>query len=361
MFRVLSRYIIREIIPPFLLGFVLFSSLVMLERVLKLVDLVMEKDLPLDLAVELLLLFFPFTLTLTIPMALLMAVLMAFGRLAADNEILVLRACGFNLARLAVPVIGLGLLLSLGTLWLSDSVAVTAYAQFKDLMYRVLQRGRYVTIQPHVQLKLGGTLLYVDSADNERQVMGGVRLEELASERRSIYADTGIWYREGDEAMVFKLYNAVMHRTVDGSTYYASKAAEFTFRIALAGPMLGAREAGINEIAIRELRQRRQQALAAEDYALARECATEYHRKLALPFACLAFALAGVPLGMLAKKSGRAMGFGLSLLLLFAYYLMSIGLTPVCTAGTLPPQSMWLPNLVFSGAGLWGLWRQVRR
>lgn len=357
--RILGRYVLRETLPPLFLGFLLFSSLVMLQRVLTLVNLVMEKDLPLDLAARLLVLYFPFTMPLTIPMALLMAVLMAFGRLAADNEILVLRACGYNVARLAAPVIILGLLLSFTTLLISDTVATHSFALYKELLYQVTQRSRLITIQPRVDLNLGNYKLYVDEVANDVQAMRGITLNELTGDRRTILARTGRWYREGDDALVFALFHAAIHRSAPDGSYYTATEDTFTFRIDLSGPLLGVRESNNGELALRELRQR--QLAAREQGKDELPFSVELHKRLALPFACLAFACSGVPLGMMARRSGRSIGFGLSLLLIFGYYLMVIGGEPLALRGTLPPAAMWLPNILFIVAGLWGLARQTRQ
>ncbi|HNW93724.1 MAG TPA: LptF/LptG family permease [bacterium] len=357
--RILSRYILRETLVPLVLGFILFSSLIMLERVLKLISLIMEKDLPLELAGRLLLLYFPFTMPLTIPMALLMAILMAFGRLAADNEILVLRACGYNIARLAVPVIMLGLLLSVATLAISDTIATHSFALYKELLYQITQRSQIIAIQPKVDLNLNTHKLYVDAANNDEQTMQGIRLNELSGDRRTIYAQTGRWYREGDMALVFSLYNGSIHSAAPDGAYYTMPFGEFKFRVELGGQLLGTREANRAELSLRELRAKQLAAQAAGEDAA--PFAVEFHRRLALPFACLAFACSAVPLGMMARRSGRSVGFGLSLVLIFGYYLLVIGGEPLALRGTLPAPAMWTANLLFIAAGLWGLQRQTRQ
>jgi lipopolysaccharide export LptBFGC system permease protein LptF len=73
---------------------------------------------------------------------------------------------------------------------------------------------------------------------------------------------------------------------------------------------------------------------------------TELHKKIAIPFACLAFVLAGFPLGTMTRKGGRLLGFAFAIGLIFLYYLMlSLGQT-YGDDGRLPPLlAMWLPNI----------------
>jgi len=105
MKRILSLYIIREITSLFLLGIAIFTLILLMGRLIKLTDMVISRGVPLGDVSRMIIYLMPSFLVFTIPMAFLLAVLLAFGRLSADNEITVLKAGGISLAQLMPPVL----------------------------------------------------------------------------------------------------------------------------------------------------------------------------------------------------------------------------------------------------------------
>ncbi len=105
--KIIDRYIIKELIPPFLLGLLLFTFVLLLNRIFKLTELIVTKGVPFTEVLRLVSYIMPSFLTLTIPMSLLLGALVAFGRLSTDSELVALKATGFSLYRLMAPVIAL--------------------------------------------------------------------------------------------------------------------------------------------------------------------------------------------------------------------------------------------------------------
>lgn len=109
---ILQRYVLREMNGPLALGLVVFTFVFLIGQMFKLTELLLGSDVPAALAGELILLLLPGILSITIPMALLVAILLGVGRLAADREILAIRTSGINLIHICVPIIGLAILLT---------------------------------------------------------------------------------------------------------------------------------------------------------------------------------------------------------------------------------------------------------
>ncbi|MEI7816060.1 MAG: LptF/LptG family permease [Desulfuromonadales bacterium] len=103
--RILSFYIIREISSLFLLGITIFTMVLLMGRLISLTDLVVSRGVPLADVSRMILYLIPSFLVFTIPMAFLLAVLLAFGRLSADNEIVVIKASGISLFQVMPPVV----------------------------------------------------------------------------------------------------------------------------------------------------------------------------------------------------------------------------------------------------------------
>ncbi len=101
----LDRYLVRELVGPFLISVVLFTFFFLIDRIYHLTDLVITKGVPFYLVLQLLVYILPSFLALTLPMALLLAVLLAGGRLAGDLEIVACQAAGVGPGRLFRPVL----------------------------------------------------------------------------------------------------------------------------------------------------------------------------------------------------------------------------------------------------------------
>src|SRR2546430_8956589 len=112
-FLVLDRYIARELISPFAFGCVLFTFFLLIDRIYHLTDLVITKGVPFYLVVQLLVFMLPSFLAHTLPMALLVAVLLAGGRLAGDLEIVAFKSAGVSPLRLFRPVLVASLIVML--------------------------------------------------------------------------------------------------------------------------------------------------------------------------------------------------------------------------------------------------------
>src|SRR5262245_4590642 len=105
MGKILHRYIFREVVTPFLLGLGIFTFVLLIARLLKLIELVVNRGLPATQILELLGYLMPAFLEVTVPMAMLLAILIAFGRLSADAEMIAMRSSGLSIYQLAPPVI----------------------------------------------------------------------------------------------------------------------------------------------------------------------------------------------------------------------------------------------------------------
>src|SRR6516164_11253037 len=105
MGKILHRYIFREVVTPFVLGLGIFTFVLLIARLLKLIEMVVNRGLPALQILELLGYLMPQFLEVTVPMAMLLAILIAFGRLSADAEMVAMRSSGLSIYQLVPPVI----------------------------------------------------------------------------------------------------------------------------------------------------------------------------------------------------------------------------------------------------------------
>src|SRR5438309_1951215 len=136
---VLDRYIARELVSPFLFGSALFTFFLVIDRIYQLTELVITKGVPFHLVVQLLVFMLPSFLAHTLPMALLVAVLLAGGRLAGDLEIIACKAAGVSLLRLFRPVLAAAVLVGAAVAGLTLVVNPLANRAFQNQLFKILQ------------------------------------------------------------------------------------------------------------------------------------------------------------------------------------------------------------------------------
>src|SRR5205823_967948 len=136
---VLDRYVVRELVSPFVFGGTLFTFFLLIDRIYHLTDLVITKGVPFYLVVQLLVFMLPSFMTHTLPMALLVAVLLAGGRLAGDLEIVAFKSAGVSPLRLFRPILLAGLVVTTTTALLTLVVNPLANREFQRQLFQILQ------------------------------------------------------------------------------------------------------------------------------------------------------------------------------------------------------------------------------
>ncbi|HKW94613.1 MAG TPA: LptF/LptG family permease [Methylomirabilota bacterium] len=137
--RILERYIIKELGPPFAIGVGVFTFFLVVDRIYQLTDLVITKSVPFALVFPLLIYMLPAFLGLTLPMALLVSVLLVCGRLAGDLEVAALKASGVSPLRLFRPFLAVAVVVTLLIAWLTLVVSPWSSGAFQRQLFRILQ------------------------------------------------------------------------------------------------------------------------------------------------------------------------------------------------------------------------------
>lgn len=356
--RTINRYILREISIPFGLGLAVFTFVLLIARILKLVEMVVNRGVPLLEVLKLFSYILPGFLEVTVPMALLLAVLIAFGRLSSDSEIVALKTSGVSLYQLARPVAGFAIGIYIVALTISLYARPWGNSLLRDELYEVAKLRASAGIKEKVFTDdFSGLVIYVDHIDPPGTMLRGILISDSrdSAQRNTVFAQIGILVPNeplhlltlrlvGGSIHAFYPKDRSYHRT-DFSVYDIS----LDLNTALAH--LRPREKDPSEMTIPELRMAIAAKRSAADPALSEQ--VELQRKFSIPFACLAFAAIGIPLGIRPSRSVRSRGFTLSLVLIFVYYLLltlgeSLGERGVLPAGI----AMWLPNLLLTALAI---------
>ncbi len=147
MKRTLSYYVVSEILPPFFLGLMAFTFILLTGRMLKLVELLVTRGVPLSQIGKLFVLILPTFLEMTVPMALLLGILVGLSGLSNDHEILALKASGISPFQILWPIAMVALFVSLLTLLITTLVRPAANLELKKELYNIA-KSRVATGRP---------------------------------------------------------------------------------------------------------------------------------------------------------------------------------------------------------------------
>ncbi|OGK78713.1 MAG: hypothetical protein A2X52_18745 [Candidatus Rokubacteria bacterium GWC2_70_16] len=354
MTRTLDRYVLKELFAPFVIGVAVFTFFLVIDRIYHLTDLVITKGVPFHLVLSLLVFMLPSFLALTLPMALLVAVLIAGGRLAADLEVTALRACGVSPLRLFRPFLAGALLVTLASASLTLVVSPWANGAFQRQLFRILQSRATTGIKERTfSASFGQFTLYVQEISPSQLALKGL----LVADERNAALSRIIVAREG-RLLTDEERGRITLRFLDGQISETDVAdarrarytafALYDMNLPLESPLAAAAQSEKPE---RDLPLwallRRAQALERLGQITA-PYFVEFHKRFALPAAALVFVMVGYPLAVRSHRGGRGAALAASLGIVMSYYVVFTTLEGTALRGRLPAWSaVWLPNLLF--------------
>lgn len=356
--RIVDRYILREMLASLAVGLLLFTLVLFAGRLLRLMELIVTRGVPAGTVLALFGYLLPSFLVITVPMAVLLATLSAYGRLAADNEVLALRAAGWSLYRLIAPALLLGLAAAAAGAYLALVALPWGNQGFRDLLFRLTRTKATLALTEGLfSAELNGLILYVESVDDETGDLRGIFVADAQDPRqpREIFAARGRLQGEGEgRAVTLALEEGTVHNRPPGdpARYRLVTFRRTVMRLDLAAPGAGGdRERSPREMTVSELRQAIREAEGARRDAA--PFAFQLHQKVANPAAALIFVLVGPTLGIRVRRSGRGAGLALSLLVALAYYVLMVLGEGLAMQGRMPAGAgAWLPNAVIGAAAL---------
>lgn len=400
------RYIAWEAIISFLVAFLFFFGIFFVNQLLLMAEQILSKRAPFGQVALLILYSLPAIVAMAAPFAALVGTLMAAGRISSDNEVLVMRASGLSYSVIFIPFLAVGILVSSVSFFANDVLLPAGTLEFGKVYRRLLLSTPSVELESNtvkryedVTLVTGnveggdiGDLLVIDRNGNgERRVITAKSATVRAGTADALSLDMkDAFVQSVDEASRYDfdyafagtLGYAIRQKDVlptmttpgpremssrDVATAIATKQAALEVK-AVARRERSWEQLGKLESALREGKgsqfwgsrtgtatRIRNDLAEADNFRNDRSLRIyrlEYYKKFSIPFGALSFVFLAVPLGMLAKKSGQSVGFGIGLLIAVVYWAMLIGGQTLGTRlGYSPFWAMWLPNIVAVVAG----------
>jgi LPS export ABC transporter permease LptF/LPS export ABC transporter permease LptG len=365
--RILTRYILGEVVSHALIGAAVFTFVLFTRDLGRILELVVRNSAPLPSVAEIFFYTVPVALTYTVPMGVLVGILIGLSRLAADSEITAMRASGigvWSFLRVVSIFVVVAWLLALGN---SVYLAPRSLAALGQLQNRLKGAQASFEVQPRVFYEgFPKIVLYVQDvkAASGVAIWKGVFLADLSdplSPRISL-AREGLLVSQGPDTLDLHLTNGSTHeadpKNPDRYQISTFQTTDIPIQVPAAQSTQGQEPVSMGEMRVVDLLR----AARTGDPVTRRWMSIEFHRRLALPTACIVLALVGIPLGLSSKRGGKSSGFVLTILLVFLYYSISlIGLSLARQGRVSPAAGVWLADAAFLIGGAFLLWRSERR
>ena len=366
--RLIDRTITRELLGNFLGAVAVLSLVLVLGNIFRrLLPLLVNHDVPVEYLVTFIAYVLPFSLIFSIPWGLLTAILLVFGRLSADNELVALRTNGVSISRLCLPLALIVVVATAICLWLNVTVAPAAQYNMRRTVFNLATRN---------PMALFGSDQIIDQFPGRRIYVGkkeGNRLENIivfetneeSMPMRVTHARSGTLEADLPNQRLLMHLSQARYQQRDERNPEDLRRMRDGINVAE-----GTLPISLQDLYDREKRRTGRSAMSLErlieqlkspDPLMQSASRTEISKRFSFPFACVAFALMAVPLGVTAHRRETSIGFLISLVVAFGYFLFVIAADALrATPSVRPELLVWIPNVLFIVLGAF-LFRRLAR
>lgn len=358
--KLIDRFISRELLVNLFFAVAVLSLVLVVGNIFrKLLPLLVNHDVPAEYLFTFIAYVLPFSFIFTIPWGLLTTILLVFGRLSADNELIALRSNGVSISRICVSLAAIAIVCTAICLWLNVQVAPAAQQKLRTTVLDLATRNPMALLgSDQVIDQFPGRKIYIGK--KEGNILENIIVFEMNDAfmpMKVTHARTGVLEADlPNQQLLLHLYNARYQQRDDQNPYDLRRVrdginmAEGTLPISLED--LYQKEKKRTSRSAMSLEQLLEQ-LKSDDTKEKSASRTEISKRFSFPFSCLAFALIGVPLGITAHRRETSMGYLMSLVVAFFYFLFIIMADTLRTNARVHPELLvWFPNVLFLAIGL---------
>ena len=370
----IDRWLIAQILPPMLFAISAFTVISLSVGVMfDLIRKIVEFGLPLFLAIKVLFFSLPSFLVLSFPMAVLLSTLLAYGKLSANSELLALRSLGIKTSRIIAPAIAVSILMTGLTFYFNDNL-VPASNKLAESTLRAGIGSSFSSEEGKGNIMFSRYGSRIESATNkptkintylthifyaswfENNIMQGVTVLDFSRQdiQQILKAKSAVFDKE-NSSWIFSDGSIVSVDQGGQTTNIQFKKYSYPF---VEGPLDLARvPKDATEMSLKQALEAERIYKETGNLKEIRRIQVRIQEKFTLPFACLVFGLIGSSLGSKSNlRSSKSQGFGLSVILILVYYVMSFVFSSFGVKGVLSPIiATWLPVLISMGGGIYFL------
>jgi lipopolysaccharide export system permease protein len=373
---VMDRYIFTQLLMPFLFGVGAFSSIVLaVGSLLELVRQVAESGLPIIVAAKVIALQMPQFVVYSFPMSILLAGMMTYSNFSGNSEIIAFRSCGISIYRLILPAFVLSAIVTGLTFFLNE-IVVPAASQEATLTLNVAlkqdkptfkQNNIIVPEYKEIEAKGGGKeqvlvrLFYAEKFDGK--VMSGLTILDRSQRDKGlsqiVNAESASWNTKESKwdfnnGTIYLVSPDASYRNIVTFQHQQLQLPKSPFELA-------APDKRVDDMSVSELTAYADTIRLGGDKKKILNVAVTIQRKLAFPFVCIVFSLIGAAMGIRPQRTGKATSFGVSVLMIFGYYLIMMICAALGQSEVISPfLAGWLPNFLGISIGSWLLWQAAK-
>ncbi len=355
--KTIDRYILGELLEPFLFGMAFFVAIWLIDLMMELINLVFSKGVPLYVVALFFIYNLPPTLVISFPMATLLSNLVSFGRMSSDSEVTALKAGGYSFSRIVRPAILSGLFISLLTFLFNEKLVPKANEKFTKLFRREVTLKRPLPVIAENRFFDAGTgrKFFVRKFNPESKDMFGVVMYEgqpkgfprvIEAEKARI--DNGVCYFWNGRV-------SNIHMTGQDSNYTYFKILNYPIDTHYVNPDHVPDSKNARTMTVKELydfiKDSEKKGVSGK---IMINNWIELWSKTSIPFAGIIFVLIGAPLGSQTTRSGTSIGVGMSVVIIFIYYVLFAAGKALAKGEVLSPfLGVWMCNFVIGAIGIW--------
>ncbi|AFZ27731.1 putative permease [Cylindrospermum stagnale PCC 7417] len=371
----MDRYLIMQLLPPFLFGVGAFTSVVLaIDSLFELLRKVVESGLPIAIAFRVFFLKLPFVMAYAFPMSTLLATLMTYSRLSSESELIALRGCGVSVYRMVTTAVIFSSLVTAMTFVFNEQIAPAANYQATLTLQQAVRSDKPSYKQQNIYYpeyrdikqpdgsknKILARLFYADQFDGKQ--MKGLTIIDRSTENLNqiVVAESAQW--NGPQG-VWDFYNGTIYLVAADRSYRNILRFEHQQLQLPRTPLtLAESNRDYGEMNIVEALERLQIERLSGDRQKIRKLEVRIQQKIAFPFVCVIFGLVGSVMGTIPQRSGRGTSFAISVVVIFSYYLLLSVCGALAQAGIVSPFiGAWLPNFFGLAIGISLLLRVSRK
>ncbi|MFN3699696.1 MAG: LptF/LptG family permease [Dictyoglomus sp.] len=346
-----GKYFLKNFIPVFFVGLLLFTTILLVSPLFTIMDLVVAKSIPFDIAFELFITKIPPYLTYTFPMAIFLAVIFVIGQFNEHGEIMAMKAAGASVKYFIPSILIFSFSVQIIMFYFNEIVSPKAYERERFLMNKAYA-SVLIPSRENVFFNENNNFYFfkkVDPKNKRFEDILFIQLLENGNIKLIVSAKKALW----DELKGWTFLNGEMYSlNKEGEMIFQGRFSEYKVVLNRTPYQLVPSSKPIEEMSIFEIID---QIRLLEGSGLnLRKLKTEFHIRIALPFTCPIFAILALGLGLKMGRGGRSLSFGLSVIAIFVYYvLFSIGRS-LSRAGLAPFfLGAWFGNLVYLLLGIY--------
>ncbi|BAZ24551.1 permease YjgP/YjgQ [Kalymmatonema gypsitolerans NIES-4073] len=375
-FSIMDRYLTRELLPTFLFGVGAFASIgVTIDAMFELVRKIVESGLPVGIAVQVFVLRLPEFIVLAFPMSTLLATLMTYSRLSSESELIALRGCGVSVYRMVLTAVMLSLLVTGMTFVFNEHLAPASKYQASQILDKALKSEQPSIVKqqnifyPEYQKikqedgsnkKILNRLFYADEFDGKQ--MKGLTIIDRSTEGLSqiIVSESGEW---NPSQNLWDFYNGTIYLVAPDRSYRNILRFERQqVKLPRTALDLAQKSRDYGEMNIAQSLEQLEIERLGGDEPKIRKLEVRIQQKIALPFVCVVFGLVGAAMGTIPQRTGRGTSFGISVIVIFTYYILYFITGALAQAGVFSTfVGAWLPNFLGLGIGTFLLMRVAQK